>query len=419
MRLRFVLAALFLAAFTLSWQKVGAEDFRPCTPESARHLVQQSWRLVRDNFWDPHMKGVDWNQQLHEALHEAAAVRTEADCHAIINRMLSSLHQSHTGLYDAADPMFWYLVGTFGNAPQRLLKHGRVVFEDVGVFTQQTSGGTFVSAVLDGSPAQKGGLQVGDQIVSVGHHPYHGILSWSGLSGHAIPVEIRRRRDGPVLRLTLVPASVEPGQALVDATRRSVRIIERAGKRIGYVHAWSFTREDVQSIVYDAIGRKFRGLDGMVLDIRDGLGGAGQDFMLPWLPHLPRLASTGRDGEEMLYPPRPPTTVVLINQGSRSGKEIIAYAFKKEGLATLVGSRTAGAVSAGRVFYLDDDSLLYVAVERIKVDGDELEGRGVDPDVVVSREIPWCAGRDPQLDAALSQAAGVSGVDGPFVEPRP
>ena len=45
-------------------------------------------------------------------------------------------------------------------------------------------------------------------------------------------------------------------------------------------------------------------------------------------------------------------------------------------------------------------SLLMVAVADVRVDGTALEGRPVQPDVLVERPIPYCNGADPQLDAA-------------------
>ena len=40
--------------------------------------------------------------------------------------------------------------------------------------------------------------------------------------------------------------------------------------------------------------------------------------------------------------------IVLINKGSRSGKELLAYYFKRTGQAILLGEHTAGHVAAGR-----------------------------------------------------------------------
>jgi C-terminal processing protease CtpA/Prc len=46
-----------------------------------------------------------------------------------------------------------------------------------------------------------------------------------------------------------------------------------------------------------------------------------------------------------------------------------------------------------------------LAVSDVRVEGERLEGRGVVPDVEVPFRLPYAAGRDPQLDAALGKLA--------------
>ena len=51
----------------------------------------------------------------------------------------------------------------------------------------------------------------------------------------------------------------------------------------------------------------------------------------------------------------------IIDNGTRSGMEILAYSLKKNGVL-LVGEETAGDVLAAMGFLLPDDSLLELAV---------------------------------------------------------
>jgi len=92
----------------------------------------------------------------------------------------------------------------------------------------------------------------------------------------------------------------------------------------------------------------------------------------------------------------------MVNAGSRSGKEGIAYAVKEHHLATLVGERTGGSVLPGSLFCLEDGAVLYLAVGSLTVDGERLEGRGVTPDKEVPFDVRYAAGRDPQLEEAMA-----------------
>ena len=71
----------------------------------------------------------------------------------------------------------------------------------------------------------------------------------------------------------------------------------------------------------------------------------------------------------------------------------------------LVGDRTAGAVLAGTPRPLADGSVLYVAVGNVLVDGEQVEGIGVEPDVKVPRKLPYAAGKDEQIEAAVADVA--------------
>jgi carboxyl-terminal processing protease len=116
----------------------------------------------------------------------------------------------------------------------------------------------------------------------------------------------------------------------------------------------------------------------------------------------PDLTRIDRDGTRTTFASswRKPLAV-LVDGGTRSGKEVVSRALQKNRRAVLVGERTAGAVVAGRILPLSDGSLLFLAVDDILVDGERLEGVGVVPDVQVPAALPFAEGKDPQLEAAL------------------
>jgi carboxyl-terminal processing protease len=97
-----------------------------------------------------------------------------------------------------------------------------------------------------------------------------------------------------------------------------------------------------------------------------------------------------------------------VNEGSRSGKEILAYGFQQLQIGPVVGSKTAGAVVAGSPFLMQDGSLLYVAVTDVYLDGGvRLEGAGIAPDVEVPMTLEYAQGADPQKEQAIVVAAAL------------
>lgn len=141
----------------------------------------------------------------------------------------------------------------------------------------------------------------------------------------------------------------------------------------------------------------------MIWDLRDGWGGAVPEYLDLFNPRAPTLQLIERDGARALANVkwRKPVAM-LVNGGTRSGKEILAYGFKKYRLGEVIGTRTEGAVLAATAL-LVSGGLLLLAVNDVIVDGERLEGVGVTPRI----EAPAAAGgKDPQLDLVVAVLAG-------------
>ena len=99
--------------------------------------------------------------------------------------------------------------------------------------------------------------------------------------------------------------------------------------------------------------------------------------------------------------------VVLINEGTRSGKESLAFQLKKGDRSVVIGSRTAGAFTAGKGVFADRedaDYIFYMAVMEPRLDGETIEGKGVEPDIEVPYPLDGTIDEDPQRKAAFEAA---------------
>jgi len=181
------------------------------------------------------------------------------------------------------------------------------------------------------------------------------------------------------------------------------RFIKRGEKRAAYIPMFSCVGMEYQELVAQQLTRTWLGkADGLVLDFRDGFGGADPTFVNLFSRAPTVRTDTDRAGKTHVYDSqwRKPLAVI-INAGSASGKEAVAFSFKKNKLATLVGERTAGAVLAGQCFKLRENCLMYLAVTDVRIDGVRIEGAGVEPDVKVQDKLRYLEGEDPQLDKAV------------------
>jgi carboxyl-terminal processing protease len=197
---------------------------------------------------------------------------------------------------------------------------------------------------------------------------------------------------------------IRPNEAFLQAMANSARVIDRGGIRIGYIHIWSYAGFSYQNLLIRELqSGTLKDAQALVLDLRDGWGGARLGYLEPFTGRIPTMSVIDRNGKVELENVRWGKPVaVLVNAGTRSGKEILADAFKRYQLGPVVGSHTANAVLAAGAFLMSDDSLLLLAVDDVVIDGRRLEGVGVEPTVAVPLRIEYANGSDPQLDKAIS-----------------
>ncbi len=218
-----------------------------------------------------------------------------------------------------------------------------------------------------------------------------------------VPVLIQRTGDSDPQEIIVVPKVFNPATMFLEALNNSVEVIEREGQKIGYIHIWSYADPLYQQqLEEELVEGRLKDSDGLVWDLRDGWGGASPSYLNLFTAPAPTITTIFRDGVERpqkMQWQKP--VVMLVNGGSRSGKEILAYGFRKYDVGQIVGSQTAGAVVAGRPYIMPDGSLLYLAVANVLVDGERLEGKGIIPDVRVSVSLPYAQGVDLQKEQAI------------------
>ena len=363
--------------------------------------------LVHDNFYDPQLRGKDWDAVIARHRPRYLDAKTDKERSDAINAMLAELKASHMIYATADEPAYYQLVDIFRyGVRDHIKKHfpDGVSYPGIGIFTREIEGRTFVTGVLAGLAADKAGLKTGDEILTVEGAPFEPVQSFRDKVGSAVTLSIRRARGGPVSVIELRPERIEPGKAFQAAMRESARIIEANGKRIGYIHVWSYAGNDYQDILEEELSSgKLKDVDALIWDLRDGWGGASPEYLDLFNARAPNMTFTKRSGETDFasFKWRKPVAM-LVNGGTRSGKEVLAYGFKKYGYGEVIGTRTAGALLAGRGFLLSDGSFLMVAVNDVAVDGERLEAKGVAPTIEVPFDVPYAGGEDPQLDKAIA-----------------
>ncbi len=383
---------------------------------SPEGVFTEAWLVVRSGFYDPTFGGANWDAVREELLPRAKAAANAEELSAVINEALSRLHASHTHHYTPDQREFYELLDVFypdgmPDRPGSSIKAGPVEYVGIGLAAERIDGHIFAADVYDGGPADRAGILTGDELLGVEGGPWGDVVPFKDRAGVPTRVTIQRTSE-PESRMdvNVTPALIRPHELFLSSLKASARIIERDGKRAAYVRMRSYAHESYQDALKQILAGKFaqEGVP-LVFDLRGGWGGARGAYMDIFNPTAPTLTFVNRAGTTTPVPASwQHPVVMLVDGGSRSGKEVLAYAFKKHHVGRLVGEKTAGMVLGGAPRPLADGSVLYLAVANVTVDGEKLEGVGVTPDVVVGRTLPYCAGKDQQIDAAVREANRMS-----------
>jgi len=266
------------------------------------------------------------------------------------------------------------------------------------VFLQRTDSRWFARGVFEGSPADRAGVLVGDELVTVDGEAYRPIQSFRGKGGHAVVLRVQRH-PGRFVDLEVTPV-VEPlSQAMERAITKSIRVVNYDGHRFAYLHGWTLLGKTPE---YGKLLELEPEVDGLLLDYRDGYGGhwaAASKFLVG--------DKSGNPGRSTWQKP----VVILTADGTRSAKEIVVDRVRRRGRAPLVGLPTPGdVISVGGLRRVATDAIVELPGHRFP-----LEGHPTIPDFLVARTIPYCAGKDVQLDAA--EAVLEAWVDGDAASP--
>ena len=391
-----------------------------------RQKFEEAARIFGATFYHPTIKGLDWDAVSARYADLASQTRTTQAFNRVVDHLFGEVNGSHTGIY-----------GGFNHSgPRSGMGY-------LGVDTTPTDNGYTVTGVLADSPADKteGGLEVGDVIVAVDGGPLardgggvRDLQTAMGLtSGREILVDIERNGEHAVILIE--PMSYGSRQSLARAADLAARrdsVASLSDGRLGYLHIKGMNMPSVHEFEQDLYAAA-HGKDGLIIDVRDNGGGFTTDILLSSLT-APAHAFTvprGADVSEVRpdsYPrdrrliygySRP--IVVLCNENSFSNAEIFSHAIKTIGRGQLVGEETFGGVISTGAFNLIDGTRVRQPFRGWYLpDGTDMESRGAIPDVRVER-LPGdeVAGRDAQLETAVSTLLNQLPTTPPIVHPRP
>lgn len=269
-----------------------------------------------------------------------------------------------------------------------------------------------VVEIVDGSPAKKAGLKVGDIFLSIDGNNVRNLslpevssfMRGSVGDKHSFVL----LRDGNEVKVNVVL-----GEVILSSV--SSKIIEGNNKNVGYINISTFAANTYTQFNKNLKSLEKEKIDSLIVDVRGNPGGhlsQVQDILSLFFDKKTVLYRIENKGKvEKVYATtkdkRNYDAVVLIDSESASASEILASCFKENYKnATIIGTTSYGKGTVQKTYELSNgSSLKYTAEKWLTSKGKWINGIGVEPDIKV--ELPeeyynnGCDENDLQLQKAL------------------
>ena len=388
-----------------------------------RQIFDDAVRMQRAFFYAENMHGIDWDATAARYRPLVEHVGRRADLNDLIVELIAELRVGHNFVFGGDLPP------AEGEAPVGLL----------GADLRAQDGRWRIARILGGAnwdpfnpaPLRRPGLKVsaGDFILAVNGsevsaaEDIHARLA--GTAGLQTTLAVASDASGKGRRNIVVePVANEGALRLWDwvETRRA-RVEAASGGRVGYVYLPNTTTEGYRffnRMFYAQVDKQ-----ALIIDERANGGGQAANYVTDVLGASRLAGWLDRQGAIFETPggavhgPK----VMLIDQYAGSGGDFLPYAFRREGLGKLIGTRTWGGLIGiyANPPFVDGGAMTVPFFRFFTPEGQwAVENEGVAPDIEVALDpVAFNRGEDSQLEAAIReiQAQLQAAPPKPFVAP--
>lgn len=273
-------------------------------------------------------------------------------------------------LFEELDPHSEYIPAKMMKTVEVPLKGN---FDGIGVTFTMITDTIIVQSVIAGGPSQKVGIQIGDRFITIEGDtvagksvPQDSIVSrLRGPRGTKVTVGVQRYGNPE-----LIPIQITRDQILLN----SVEVAYMLDEKTGFIRLSRFAQTTPQDFQKALMELSMRGMQQVVLDLRGNGGGylGAAHFIAGQFLHMgDTIVYTEGRARERSYllslgegPLRNIPLVVLIDEFSASGSEIVAGAVQDNDRGVIVGRRSFGKGLVQEQIVLSDGSGLRLTTQR-------------------------------------------------------
>ena len=360
--------------------------------------------VINDRYVYPDYGGLDWEAVRDEYSEKVANAASDEEFYDLMRELVGRLGDEHSSFATAE------LV-----ALEDVFYENLEILGGIGVYLSEADGELVLVQAFPDGPAFEAGLLPGERIVAVDGVPGEQFSSFAevvlailGEVGTEMILTVRSL-DGAEREVPMTRAVIDLENALVQGN-----VIE--GTKIGLLTLGGFDSPRVTELVRETLVELATNvtLEGLIVDVRANPGG-DIDTLLDTLALFVDGGSIGSQaGRKEVYDLLIPEgeilpeleglpIVVLTGSHTASAGECFAAGMQLHERATIVGRPSAGNTEYSSWHELSDGSVLSIAEWVYQLpDGTLIEGRGVQPDLLV--ELDWGlygTANDPQIQAAI------------------
>lgn len=282
-------------------------------------------------------------------------------------------------------------------------------FGGLGIEITVKDGLLTVVTPIEDTPAWKAGIKPNDRIVKINNELTRdmtlteAVKKMRGKPGEAVNLTILREAEKKLLEFKIVRDVIK----IKDI--KEARVLEEG---IGYIRLVEFRENTSADLDATLDNLKKQGMNALILDLRNNPGGlldVAVRVAEKFIEKGKLIVSTkGRKASQNLefisQQSRPIIdlpVVVLINEGSASGSEIVAGCLKDYSRAIILGMKSFGKGSVQTIIPLSDGSALRLTTSKYFTPlGEEIHGKGVMPDIVVEEgKIELAVGKEQEIES--------------------
>ena len=336
-----------------------------------------------------------YNTILSEYINE---VNKEQLKEAAINGMMNSLKDKHSVYFNPTQS-------------QQFQDELNGYFVGLGVaVSKEKQDLVTIREVYKNSPAEKAGLKVKDKFLKINGEDVTKASTddisnkMKGKSGETFTIVVKRGEEEKEIKVTTGKVELPSIQS---------KIIEKEGKRIGYLAISIFATNTDEQLKDELKKLEKENLEDLIIDLRYNSGGELDAVLNVASEFLdkkdPIIQIKTKKKTDIKYSKgnnnRKYNIAVLINKSSASGAEVLAAALNEQLKAPLIGTVTYGKGTVQKTKQLADGTIIKYTIETWQTSkGQNIDGKGVKPTIELNQSEKYYETLKEEDDVQLQKA---------------